>query len=376
MGIRRRCWATLGVVALLAVQPIRAQEAVPVPLPKAAVPPARPVALEGHAATMPAADGGAAGGQHPIAHEVDGHAGAEAEAADGNWFNGLYFEGSYLLLKPRRNALDFAVISPNTKETPGGTVQSFDWETTNGFRFGTGWRLPGKEWSLGITYTYAHSKDDQSQAAPNGGALYQTLGRAGGYDQVGRADGFSSIDYNVIDLDLSKKIKVHESLDLTVFGGGRFAWIDQQLAAVYNGGPDKAANDLVSSPVYFRGAGLTVGSEGLWNFWGGLGLYGRARASLLSGEFRNFLKETANSGTVSIVNVNEKYTQIVPVADIGLGVAYCGEHFHLSVGYELSNWFNMVNSIDFPDSSNIGKVGRRVSDVSLEGLAVQLGLVF
>ena len=41
-----------------------------------------------------------------------------------------------------------------------------------------------------------------------------------------------------------------------------------------------------------------------------------------------------------------------------------------------SDWFGMVDSLDFPDSSNIGKVGRRTSDLSLEGLAVQLGLVF
>jgi hypothetical protein len=206
--------------------------------------------------------------------------------------------------------------------------------------------------------------------------LYATLTRGGSYDQVDSAAAANNIDYNVIDVDISHRIKVSETFCVNVFGGGRFAWIDQEFSAVYNGGPDKATNDTVSSPVFFNGAGLTFGSEGQWNVWHGLGVYARARGSLLSGQFRDFLTETTNNGSVVIVNVAEKHDQIVPVAELGLGLNYCSDHWHLSVGYELANWFSMVNSPDFPDASNIGKVGRRTSDLSIEGLAVQLGLAF
>jgi len=161
-----------------------------------------------------------------------------------------------------------------------------------------------------------------------------------------------------------------------VFGGGRFAWIDQKLTAVYNGGSANAVNTRVDSPVYFRGAGLTVGGEGFWKLFQKFGLYARAQGSLLSGQFRNFLTEGDQNGTVSVVNIQEKYYQIVPVAEIGMGMGYQSEHLSLKIGYELTNWFNMVNSPTFPSSTSIGQLGRRTSDLSLEALSIQLGFLF
>ena len=106
------------------------------------------------------------------------------------------------------------------------------------------------------------------------------------------------------------------------------------------------------------------------------GAYGRFTGSLLSGQFRNFLTEANNNGVTPIVDVREKYYQVVPVTELGLGVAWQGEHVRFSVGYELQNWFDMVNSPTFPSPSNIGLPVRRFSDLSLEGLAVQVGVIF
>jgi len=179
-----------------------------------------------------------------------------------------------------------------------------------------------------------------------------------------------------VDLDIARVISVSPHLDLKVFGGGRFAWIDQKLTAVYNGGSFNAQNTTVSSPVYFHGAGVTAGAQGFWKIYEGLGLFARVRGSMLSGQFRNFLTETDQNGTVSVVNVRERYYQVVPVTEMAVGAAYQGEHLFLSVGYELQNWFNMVNSPDFATGNSIGKLSRRSSDLSLEGLAVQLGFIF
>jgi hypothetical protein len=383
----RRCWAVAGVLALLAITPVRGQETVPLPTaPRAVAPPTFPASSGGLPATL--ASSGSPSSPSPgveVLPQAGAHSGDSAPAAfpsaeapdeEGYAFHGLYFTGDYLLLRPRRNALDYAVSSPNITQTPGGTVESANWNTESGFRIGTGFRIPNQDWTIGVTYTNFSSHDNTALAAPAGGALYATLTRAGSYDQVDTAAAATNIDYNVIDIDLSHRIKVSDTFNLTVFGGGRFAWINQEFSAVYNGGPDHATNDMVTTPVYFNGAGLTAGCQGEWNVWHGLGFYARARASLLAGQFRNFTTETANNNSVVIVDVNEKYDQIVPVAEMGMGLNYCSDHWHLSVGYELANWFSMVNSIDFPDSSNIGKVGRRTSDLSIEGLAVQLGLAF
>jgi hypothetical protein len=319
---------------------------------------------------MPLLDGGVHA--PPDAHPPDDH----AEEAEHGLLSGAFFTGEYLLLHPRRNALDFAVVSPDPNLTPGGTIQSLDWHTSSGFRVGAGYQLPGEPWQLGITYTYLHSHDDRTVSAPSGGEAFATLTRGGGVDEVQTAAGSTNFDFNVIDLLAARPIDVCPTLNVRLYGGGRFAWIDQKLTAVYNGGFSGAVNDVVNSPVYFRGAGLTGGAQAFWKCYHNFGLYGRVTGSLLSGQFRNFLTEANNNGVTPIVDVREKYYQVVPVMELGLGVAWQGEHVRFSVGYELQNWFDMVNSPTFPSPVNIGLTGRRFSDLSLEGLAVQLAVLF
>jgi hypothetical protein len=310
---------------------------------------------------------------HPETHTVDGGSWSEPERA---WCGGLSIWGDYLLMKPRRNALDYAISSPNLTDLPGGNVERLEWEVNSGFRGGLGWQVPGEPWQINASYTYLHAQDSRFLNAPTGGTLYATLTRAGGIDDVTSAAAFTNLNFNVIDLEATHLEALGPHFDLTLFAGGRYAWIKQNLDAVYNGGSAPAVNATVNSPIDFHGGGFTAGGEGFWKIYRGFGLFARARGSILSGSFRNTLVETNNNGATSVVNVGEKYHQIVPVTELALGVAMQTEHFTISVGYELANWFDMVNSLDFPSSSNVGKIGRRTSDLSLEGLAVHAGLVF
>jgi hypothetical protein len=357
---RLRAWAGLAVLALLVASPVRAQRVLPPPSGVPAPPSAPP---------LPLIDGGVP--PPPGEHPPDEH----PEEAERGWLSGVFFLGDYLLLHPRRNALDYAVVSPDPNLTPGGSIQSLDWHTNSGFRVGAGYQLPDA-WQLGVTYTYLHSHDDRTVSAPPGGEAFATLTRGGGVDEVQTAAGSTNLDFNVIDLLAARPIDVGPTLNVRIYGGGRFAWIDQKLTAVYNGGFSGAVNDVVSSPVFFRGAGITGGAQAFWRCYHNFGLYGHFTGSLLSGQFRNFLTEANNNGVTPIVNVREQYYQVVPVMELGLGVAWQGEHVRLGVGYELQNWFDMVNSPTFPSPSNIGLPLRRFSDLSLEGLAVQLAVLF
>ncbi len=235
---------------------------------------------------------------------------------------------------------------------------------------------------VGATYTYLHTNDNQGISAPPGGNLFTTLTRSGGFFDASTAVAMTNLNYNVLDVDFSKRFSPAHSLDLTVFGGGCGAIIDQKFDVIYNGGTSGAVNDHVSSPVYFYGGGLTFGMESQWMIYEGhsphtgLSLYARARGSLLTGEFRNFETETNANGTVVITNVYEKTQSVVPVAELAFGVAMEWEHLNVRVGYEITNWFDMVNSPSFTDAANIGNITRRTSDLSLEGLAVHLGLSF
>ena len=298
------------------------------------------------------------------------------ESPDQWLLSGLFFDADYLLIQPRRNALDYAISSPDTTQIPSGTVDSLNYDARSAFRFGFGYELPGSGWSVGVHYTYLHSADSEAVIAPTGGALYATLTRGGTFDQVSSAFAATSLNYNVIDVEASKHTALSQTLDLNMSGGVRVAWIDQTLGAIYNGGPSGAVNATVDTPVYFYGAGLTLGAEAEWKIYRGFGIYGQARGSLLSGQFRNFFTETNNGGQTPIVNVNETYHQIVPVLEMGAGLSFQTEHFNVRVGYDLANWFGMVNSLDFPSGTDVGLLERRTSDLMLEGLSVKLGIVF
>ena len=402
---RWRTWLGAGLLAVLGVGRAPAQDVSLPPLtPRPGGLPAQPVAVVTDGGRPMALPMGAASSPPPAPHSaqpfptalpIDAHGGEHGagmpvegghdmahQSCGPDCEVGSYeFWGDYLLLKAHRNAQDYAVLSPNLVELPGGTIQSADYETQTGFRIGGGYKLPGDGCLIGITYTYLHTKDNPGVGAPAGGTLYATTTRGGSFDDVTTASAQSDLNYNVLDLDFSKRFTPTHDLDVTVFGGGRLAVIDQKFQATYNGGSMGAVNSQVSAPVYFYGGGLTAGGESIWKIYEGrdhtgMGFYMRARGSLVSGETRNFLTETASNGTISVVNVAEKTHSVIPVAELGFGLSMDWEHLSVRVGYEMTNWFGLVNSPDFPSASNIGTLNRRTSDLSLEGLAVHMGLTF
>src|SRR5262245_19087316 len=66
--------------------------------------------------------------------------------------------GEYLLLRPYRRDLDFAIVDPNNNLAPEGRIASLDWETRNGVRAGFTWRPRDAATDLAFTYLYAYSQ--------------------------------------------------------------------------------------------------------------------------------------------------------------------------------------------------------------------------
>ncbi len=286
---------------------------------------------------------------------------------------GLFLTGEYLLVKPRRDAFDFAITSSDRLGVINGNLNSLDWETRSAFRVGLGYQF-ADGWETSVNYFYLHSNASSSLSAPNGGALYATLTN-NTFDDVSTASAMGNLDMNVIDIDVARTYRAADNLNFKFTGGGRVAWIEQQFSAIYNGGTLGAVNDFVSSPVNFTGAGLTAGGEGTYALNKHFGLYARGKVALLSGTFNNNLTETNGNGATTFYNISNKYHEIVPVLETGVGAVLTKDHMHFKVGYELYNYFNMVDSLDF-QSLSFGKASRRLSDLSLEALSIQFGLTF
>jgi hypothetical protein len=302
------------------------------------------------------------------------HDAVAVEDAANDQPGGFFTEIGYLLMQPRRRALDFAIVNPSNNGISEGSIESLGWEADSGVRIGGGYRFGGAAWEAGVFYTYLHAHGEETLTSPAGGILYATLTRPGMIQQVDSASGSTGLNYNVLDVEFGRTFVLGECFSLRLFGGGRFAWIDQNLNVIYDGGDASTAQVL--SPIDFEGAGLRLGGEGRWNVRWGFNVYARGSASLLAGSFQTQLVETNNAGATVDVNVCEHFNKFVPVFELGLGIGWQYRNFQVSVGYEMVDWLGLVDSPDFTDDVHPGKITRRVSDLSLDGLMFRAGLSF
>jgi len=302
-------------------------------------------------------------------HAFDSDDGAACAPA-----NRFFVEADYLLLRPIRRDMDYAITSPSAAGVSIGTINSVEWSTESGVRIGAGWLLPEEGWDLASYYTYFHSNANNGARAPAGGTLFATMTHPGGIDQVDSALATASLNYNVLDVELGRALTIGSNTSIRFFGGGRFAWIDQSMGVFYDG--LDANHAFAGSSINFDGAGVRVGAEGRLNLPRGFCAYARCAGSLLAGDFRTNRLETNAGGSIVNVDIGESFDKIVPVAEVGIGVGWEYRNFSLRAGYEFTNWFGLVDLPDFVDDVAQGKFIRRTSDLSLDGLIVQACLRF
>lgn len=279
----------------------------------------------------------------------------------------------YLLIRPRRLDLDYALVDPNANLTPEGHIAGLEWQARSGIRAALIWRPRDSVTEFGFTYTYAYSQDTATVVAPAGGVLFPTLTRPGLIDQALTAQAFSSINYNVFDIDVGRRFG-SDGTEYRVFTGARIASIGQVLAATYDG--LDAHQAMVRNRSCMDAGGMTLGGEARWKFWNHFGAYARGRGSLLVGNYCVSTMETDFAGNVVNTDVMDNVMKVVPVLDLGLGISWQRRNVRASVGYEISHWFNQVEGISFTDDFAFGKTARRQSDLSLEALAFQLSFDF
>jgi hypothetical protein len=310
----------------------------------------------------------------PLNHEAHGIAEPAPCGPACGPYGGFYADVEFLYLKPYRQSLDFAIVSHNLNPDPEGSIQSDPWRARGAFRVGAGYRLPEDNWDIGFIYTYLHDDEGAALRAPAGGQLFATQTHPGTVEFANTAGADATLSYNVYDMEIGRSMDVSQHLSIRPFGGLRFADINQNFTVVYNGAD--ANRDIVGSRIKFDGAGLRAGGQADWKVLEHISLYGRAAGSLMVGDFNVNQTEFNNNGTTPLTNVQQSYRKITPVMEMGVGVAYHTDHFRVSVGYEVTNWFNLVDTPSFVDDVHQGKYQRNVSDLGVDGLAVKAEVTY
>jgi hypothetical protein len=306
---------------------------------------------------------------HPAYHDTPGHL-RPAAPEEG----GPFATAEFLVLRARRTAFDYAIPGDNTGLVPVGSVRSLNYDFQPGFRGELGHRFGGTGWEVSFGYTYYHTSAIDSLSAPLGQTLFPTLTKPGLTNTATYASASASLDYNTYDILVGKRFAVDEHVALRLFGGARFASIQQNFDAYYDGLDARSA--AVNAGSKFQGFGPIVGGEALFAGWRGFHLYARASGGLLTGQSDNPFIESNNTGNTLYANTSNDIRKVVPMASVGIGAGWQYRTFSLRAGYEITNYFGVIDQPRFIDDVGLGKITTRSSDLSLEGLFVQLGLTF
>jgi hypothetical protein len=266
-----------------------------------------------------------------------------------------------------------AIANNNTGLGTSGPIESLKYGLGTGLRAEVGYHYGDSLWETAFAYTYFNSGGNSTIFA-GGGALLPTLTRPGLTDRATSAMANADLDYQLFDMIAARRMLVDEHFAIRWLGGFRFSDIRQTFNAFYGGGD--ARNAAVNTRSRFQGFGPMVGGEAILGGWHGFHLYTRATAAMLTGRDTNQLVETNDSGATTYVNTTYNVRKVVPMGSIAIGGGWQYRTFYFRAGYEITHWNGIFERPRFVDDVSQGKFITRPSNLTLEGLFLQVGLSF
>ena len=259
-------------------------------------------------------------------------------------------------------------------------VLSVDNDYEPGFRVGASHDFAGTGVDMKLTYSNLRTSFSDAAVAPPGGALFAILDNRQGQPagKGGEADTASAkfkFAFDVVDLEVGQTFHAgRSSVDIRLFGGIRYANINQGMKVRY-GGRDFSGGGSnftdIKSDVDFWGIGPRIGVGGSWTLGYGFSLFGNTAGSLLVSDFDASLIETRTNPRIKLIQDSE--TRLVPVAEISLGAGWMHQFpwglFTLQGGYQLENYFNVVDPLRLSQGSEVdpGLDASNTTDLSLDG---------
>jgi hypothetical protein len=260
----------------------------------------------------------------------------------------------YLNWAARRQGLDFAAVVPLPAGIPPVPLvtETLDLGRNNGVRAGFGCGFAAG-WDLTLEYTYFFTAN-QALVRPGAPGTWELLATRSILNttpmQSVEADG--NLRLNMVDLDANWRSLLCDTVGFRAFGGCRWAEIDQQFNNTYHYlqlGVTPVTG-TIHMPSIMNAEGLRFGAELEWRAGRGLRIFGRGAQSILLADFHMRHFEQSTLSPTPVLNVPVEASQVVPVLEAAVGVAWGWGPLEISGGYEMSNWFNMAD-IDRPSNS-------------------------
>ena len=277
--------------------------------------------------------------------------------------SGVLASAEWLNWRAHRGGTDFASFVDPIWLTPA-TLESADYDRDNGVRAGLGYRFDSG-WDVRWNYTYFQTSAAGAvdQSANPGLVLIATRSY---FDLV--VDSVAAqtrLDYGVHDLEVGRQLVWDNDAELRLFGGFRWAKIDQteNQGYTYQDNFGNWIDGTVDGRNRLEAYGIRLGAETQWTTRSGLGLFGRLAGSVLLGDFDVRQREVDQvQGT--ILDFGDTHYRAVPVLDAAAGVSWTYHNWQLAGGYEMTTWFNM------------GEIERASYDLILDGFFLRLSYAY
>jgi hypothetical protein len=287
---------------------------------------------------------------------------------------GLFVNAEALIMRPRRGVFDFAIIQPTNSLAIAGPIRSLNFDTSAGVRGELGYQFGHSGWDVLFGYTYFRTAADGFESAPQGGVLLPTNTRPGLITQVSSAAAQGNLNYNLYDMFVGKRFVVDDNFAVRTFGGLRFANIQQDFQVAFDGLDARGAGVRLRSD--FQGFGPIAGAEAVLAGPYGLHLYARASGGMLTGLSKNPYFEANDLGKTVYADTGYDIRKVVPVLGVGVGGGWQYRSVYVRAGYEIVNYFDLIDQPRFTDDVTPGKFVPRAANLSLEGFFVQVGMSF
>lgn len=285
---------------------------------------------------------------------------------------GFKLYGDFIYWLPFGLDLDYAVRANATTYTDKSFVK-YDWHP--GFKVGFGYN--GKSaWDFDLYYLYIHPNGSDAAAAGTNEVLISSFDQVAGLT-FQQAKSNVRLVYMHGDLDIGRRIFVGKTLSLRFLFGLKGKWIQQHWEAEFFGANffhTRATNEWD-----IAGAGPKVGAQIYWNYYDGLGIYGKSSfaAMIVHHDFDYTQVQSTNTNDV---NLSYSEHKLAPTVDFEAGLSW-GRRFHcnrwgfnLAIGYQLTCWWNVAKRMRLDNANLID--ASQPGNLYLQGLVTHAGLDF
>lgn len=301
--------------------------------------------------------------------------------------------GEWLYWRARRCDLDYAVPSLNyPPELFIGDVYEVTPSYDSGFRIGLQKNCGNLFFDAIYTYFRTSASDSAYGVGPTEEGVHLSMthfidleNTGPPQGEVGLAEGKWKLNYDVVEILAGYAIDHRRCLQSYVFGGFKFASIDQNLQSRYvevPGGFDQVI--VVNEPINMNAYGVDIGVGAQYEFCR-LTCFGNFSYDALLGDIkRKFTYDgTFNGSPGNLINLKDQCWRMVSVINVQFGIGYrhlfsncwCGSAT-LALGYEFHQWINLPDFLEFQGAGGEITFDRHLQSLGFDGLFLRASLSF